>query len=78
LRIYAAKGITDKAKIPMKSLHLRGAAVDIADPSGKLMLWCKSNVDILEQVGLWCEEGTKGWVHFQSQPPRSGKRFFLP
>jgi uncharacterized protein YcbK (DUF882 family) len=78
LRIYANKGITDKNKIPMKSKHLFGQACDISDPSGKLMAWCKANVAVLEEAGLWCEDGTVGWVHFQSVPPGSGKRFFLP
>lgn len=78
LRIYKDKGITDIRLIPMKSLHLSGNAVDIADPSGQLLKWCKSNVSILEEIGLWCEDGTVGWTHFQSKPPRSNKRFFLP
>ena len=34
LRIYREKGITDKSRIPMKSKHLLGQAVDIADPKG--------------------------------------------
>ena len=78
LRIYKDKGITDKAKIPMKSKHLSGLAIDIADPSGELMKWAKSNIKLLEEIGLWCEDETEGWVHFQSAPPASGKRFFLP
>lgn len=78
LRIYREKGITDKTKIPMKSKHLYGQAVDIADHEGKLMLWCKANTQELERAGLWCEDGTHGWVHFQIIPPSSGHRFFLP
>lgn len=78
LRIYKDKGITDIRLIPMKSKHLAGEAVDIADPDGKLMAWCKANVKTLEEVGLWCEDGTKGWVHFQIVAPKSGKRFFMP
>lgn len=78
LRIYAQKGITDQAKIPMKSKHLSGQAIDIADPTGSLMKWCKANEDKLAEIGLWCEDGTVGWVHFQIVPPKSGKRFFLP
>ena len=76
-RIYASKGIPDD-KIPMGSRHLKGQAVDIADPNGKLYKWCKSNEAVLIQAGLYCEEGTKGWVHFQTVPPKSGKRWFLP
>ncbi len=78
LRIYREKGITDKSKIPMKSKHLIGQAVDILDDKGELMEWCKLNQTILEAVGLWCEEGTVGWVHFQTVPPKSGRRFFNP
>jgi uncharacterized protein YcbK (DUF882 family) len=61
-----------------KSKHLIGAACDISDPKGELMAWCRSNERRLEQIGLWMEAGTKGWVHFQIVPPRSGARFFLP
>jgi hypothetical protein len=80
LEIYAAKGITDKSKIPMKSKHLVGAAVDISDPKKLLQTWCLQNVDKLETAKLWCESfsGTPNWVHFQIFPPNSGKRFFNP
>lgn len=78
LRIYKDKGITDIRLIPMKSKHLEGKAIDITDPDGKLMAWAKANVKILEEIGLWCEDATKGWVHFQSISPKSGKRFFMP
>lgn len=80
LRIYSQKGITDKSKIPMKSKHLYGQAVDIADADGKLKAWVLQNVNLLETVGLWCEDfsATKTWVHFQIVPPGSGKRFFMP
>jgi D-serine deaminase-like pyridoxal phosphate-dependent protein len=80
-RIYAEiarkKGL--KAfRVPMGSKHLSAQAVDIADGSGALYRWCKENDDILETAGLYCEEGTKGWVHFQTVPPKSGRRWFLP
>jgi uncharacterized protein YcbK (DUF882 family) len=78
LAIYKKKGITDKKLIPMKSKHLSGKACDLADPDGKLLLWCKANVKILEEIGLWCEDGTVGWTHVQSESPNSGKRFFMP
>lgn len=79
LRIYREMGITDKSKIPMKSRHLSGEAIDISDSDGKLMEWCKANVAILEAEGLWCEEkDDKKRVHFQIVPPRSGRRFFNP
>lgn len=43
LRIYADKGITDPSKIPMKSKHLVGAAVDISDPDLEITAWLKEN-----------------------------------
>lgn len=70
-------GVFDLKKVPLASKHLIGAAVDISD-NGDLMKWCEKNVDLLEEIGLWIEKDTKGWVHFQSQPPRSGNRFFNP
>lgn len=78
LRIYKDKGITDIRRIPMKSKHLEGKALDVSDPDGKLMAWAKDNVKTLEEVGIWCEDGTKGWLHCQTSPPKSKKRFFMP
>ena len=79
-RIYNAKGIFDESKIPMKSKHLFGQAVDIYDPNKELQKWCLDNVKMLEEIGLWMEDfsATKNWVHFQIVPPKSGKRFFMP
>jgi hypothetical protein len=80
LEIYAAKGITDKSKIPMKSNHLYGRAVDISDPTHVLQNWCKANEPLLAEIGLWMEDFsvTKTWCHFQINPPQSGKRWFMP
>lgn len=80
LAIYKAKGITDQSRIPMKSKHLSGEAVDISDPKRELQAWCKANVAVLEAANLWCEDfsATPNWVHFQSIAPKSGKRFFMP
>ncbi len=82
LRIYSLKGITDKSKIPMKSKHLYGQAVDFSDPTGELYSWAYNNQDKLAQWGIWCEKDTKGWLHCQSVPYGSyvsGKsRFFIP
>lgn len=90
IRIYKEKaikkehpfkdGVFDINKVPMSSKHLSGCAVDIADPTGELMEWCKANETLLRQIGLWCEAGTKGWVHFQSEPFKSyqlGKTIFF-
>lgn len=80
LRIYKEKGITDPAKIPMKSRHLYGQAVDISDPNRELQKWCKANEALLVTIGLWMEDfsATPNWCHFQTEPPKSGKRWFLP
>lgn len=80
IRIYKAKGITDLKKIPFGSQHITGGAVDISDPKQELQAWCVKNEKLLESVGLWCEsfDYTKNWVHFQVNPPKSGKRFFVP
>lgn len=61
-----------------KSKHLIGAAADIADGSGEFYDWCKTNEELLEQTGLWCEERQGGWQHLQILPPKSGKRWFFP
>ena len=79
LRIYSQKGITDRSKIPMKSQHLSGCAVDIFDPDLSLTRWLKENdSQILKDVDLYCEDKNSNWVHFQIHPPTSGKRWFLP
>ena len=82
LRIYAKKGITDRSLIPMKSKHLFGQAVDFADKDGSLYKWAFNNQDKLQEWGIWCEEGTQGWLHCQYVPYGSytqGKsRFFKP
>lgn len=63
-----------------KSKHLIGAAVDIADASGSLKAWLKSNLDLLDSANLWCEsfDSTPTWVHFQCIAPASGHRVFIP
>lgn len=62
----------------MKSNHLTGRAVDIADADGLLYEWAVKNTALLEGVGLWCEVRQGPWLHFQSVPPKSGRRFFQP
>lgn len=79
LEIYARKGIFPP-KVPMKSNHLFGRAVDFADADGKLKKWVLENIALMEEIGLWMEDfsATKTWVHFQINPPKSGNRFFKP
>lgn len=80
LEIYAAKGITDKSKIPMKSKHLYCQAVDFRDVDGSLYAWMKANPKVMEQADIYCELSTVGWLHCQSVPFGSykagGSRWF--
>lgn len=64
----------------LDSNHMKGRAVDVADYSRNLAKFCLQNIPRLEQLGLYCEDlrVTKNWVHFQSTPPKSGRRFFIP
>lgn len=64
----------------VKSKHMMGLAVDLADPDGDLDEWCMENESELERLQLWLEHpaATKGWCHLQSVPPKSGKRVFYP
>lgn len=83
INIYKKKafdvGITfSMNQVPLGSKHLLGRAVDIRDIDGALYRFLKNNESVLIRSGLWCEEGTSGWVHFQSVPPKSNKRWFLP
>lgn len=90
LRIYneinykRKKSGESELKVPLKSMHLRGAAADIADPFRLLAKWIKQNEERLEEWGLWMEDleatenGENSWCHFQIYPPKSGKRFFFP
>lgn len=70
LRIYENKGITNPNRIPMKSKHLFGQALDIYDPNKELQEWCKANQTFLKQIGIWLEDFsfTRNWVHFQIVP----------
>ena len=84
LRIYSELAFKrgkpfDQSKVPMKSAHLSGSAVDISDPDGSLYEWCHKNIPLLETTGLWCEmKDDQHRVHFQIYSPKSGNRFFYP
>lgn len=62
------------------SRHMTGQAVDLEDPAGRLGCWALANPIVLEQIGIWCEHpsATPTWLHCQSVPPGSKRRFFLP
>jgi hypothetical protein len=83
LAVYAAKGITDQSKIPMKSNHLYGFAADlvpIEDDIKHLHDFINNNIGLMADIGLYFEafEYSPQWLHCQSMPPKSGKRFFKP
>lgn len=64
----------------VKSKHITGQAIDLADPDGELDDLLMNHNNLLEIAGLWMEHplATKGWCHLQSVPPRSGNRVFYP
>ena len=64
----------------LHSRHMTGQAVDIEDNDGRLDAFCRDNIGLLEQLGLWLEDevATPTWCHVQCVPPRSGDRFFIP
>jgi len=79
IRIYNQKGILDLNKIPMKSNHLTGRSIDIYDPGLIITKWLKEdNSKRLVDLGLYCEEGNRNWVHIQDIAPKSGNRWFYP
>lgn len=62
------------------SKHLSGQACDIYDPYGDLAIWLAQNLSQAADIGLWVEDFrcTRGWVHGQTVPPKSGKRVYIP
>lgn len=77
------RSIKDQQRINPKAMgssHLYGAAVDIADPDGKLKTFLVKNTVLLTYNGLWMEDPayTKGWIHLQIYAPKSMRRFFIP
>lgn len=86
LEIYRKKNLARKAAglpplaVPLRSKHLYGQAVDIADVDGDLWNWCMAHKDFLVNLGVHLEDesATPSWVHFQIVPPASGKFVFMP
>lgn len=87
-RIYEIKNKARKAaglpeiKVPLGSKHITAQACDLDDRGGRLFDFCLDNQDILDNIGLWIEDGTDGWVHCQTVPYGSWteqkSRFFKP
>lgn len=70
-----------------KSLHTRGLAIDLADPTKEIGQWCITNMEQMAEIGLYLEslerthksDRPQGrWVHLQSIAPNSGARVFIP
>lgn len=63
-----------------RSLHIIGAAADVADPTWELAKYVLADLPMLAHLELWIEDPhhTPGWVHFQIFQPQSGKRVFIP
>ena len=68
------------ANAAKNSKHKTGQAVDVTDPDRRLAQWCIMNLGRLDRLGLWMEDPrwTPTWVHFQTVPPSSGRRVFIP
>lgn len=78
---YRTAAINDStANSGKNSWHLKCAAVDIADPDGKLWAWNLANLKLLKDIGLWMEDKrwTPTWCHYQLFPPGSKHRIFAP
>lgn len=62
------------------SAHKEGQAVDRYDPKGDIDAWCMSNQDRLDVYGIYIEhpDYTKGWSHWTTRAPMSGRRVFIP
>lgn len=87
IRVYREKAEQagkpfDESKVPMGSAHIKGAAVDIYDPTGELNQWCKDNEEVLRGIGLWLEHREGNWQHFQvltfGSYTSTGTIFFYP
>jgi uncharacterized protein YcbK (DUF882 family) len=63
-----------------KSLHMTGKAIDLVDNDAELAKLFYNNVPLLKKHGLALEHPgwTVGWVHLQSELPKSGNRVFIP
>lgn len=63
-----------------QSAHMTCEAIDLVDPNAHLCNWILNNLHLLKQLGLFTENPvfTKGWVHLQIRPTKSGNLVFLP
>jgi hypothetical protein len=78
---WRPKAVNDATSNAAKaSNHMKGLAVDFADPDGKLREWVLANLPLMASLGLYFEDfrWTKGWVHFQIVAPGSKHRIYVP
>ena len=63
-----------------KSSHKLGLAVDLYDPEGVIDVWCFAHQDRLKAHGIFIEhpDFTKGWSHWTTRAPKSGRTVFFP
>jgi hypothetical protein len=76
LRVYAAKGITNPDKIPMKSTHLRCQGIDLVPVKMKIKdAQALFTEEFLVKHNIWMEHEahTPGWIHIQLVPYPSWK-----
>ena len=64
----------------VSSAHCVCQAADFADAGEAMEKWIDDNPNVLIACGLYREhpEYTKGWVHLQSRPTKSGNYTFIP
>lgn len=69
-----------KAGGARSSNHLKGMAVDLADSDGSIANHILADPSLLITCDLYLENPkyTKGWIHVQLVPPKSGLRVFTP
>lgn len=71
------------------STHMLGLACDVEDPDKALAAFVVANPELVSTIGLWFEDPlavnpdtkktyTPTWVHGQTVPPKSGRRFYIP
>lgn len=74
--------INDRTKnAAIGSSHLTCEGIDLQEVLyRKLARWSLQNQDILVEHDLWMEDPrwTPTWVHWQSRPPKSGRRIYIP
>lgn len=62
------------------SSHKEGSGVDRYDPLEAIDNWCMAHQDRLKAHGIYIEhpDATKGWSHWTTRSPKSGRTVFYP